>query len=159
MFERFGEFDSAREINELAENLFNENDIDSLKVLAKENGIPEEFVIAYIEGDIPELCDAGTAAIGKLEIEAEKLEPKEIMADWLEYIRCQVMEDDILGFRVRKKGKSLEGCIAYMLQWSYKHQIDIPERIRKEAGMSGRVTIGIPGMERAHELIREYYLR
>ena len=41
MFEKFGEFDSYGEINELAENLLNEGDTESLKVMAKENGIKE----------------------------------------------------------------------------------------------------------------------
>lgn len=44
MFERFGEMSSCREINELAENLLNEGDIQSLKVMAQENGIPEDYV-------------------------------------------------------------------------------------------------------------------
>lgn len=43
MFERFGEMSSCREINELAENLLNEGDIQSLKVMAQENGIPEDY--------------------------------------------------------------------------------------------------------------------
>ena len=34
MFEKFGEFNSFGEINELAENLFNEGDIESLKAMA-----------------------------------------------------------------------------------------------------------------------------
>lgn len=57
MFDKFGEMDSYKEINELAENLFNEGDIDSLRVMAKENGIPDDFVEMYLEGAIPELCD------------------------------------------------------------------------------------------------------
>lgn len=44
MFERFGELESAKEINELAVNLFNEGDMESLRVMAAENGIPEVFV-------------------------------------------------------------------------------------------------------------------
>ena len=40
MFDKFGEMDSYKEINELAENLFNEEDMDSIRELAKENGIP-----------------------------------------------------------------------------------------------------------------------
>ena len=43
MFEKFGEFDSYGEINELAENLLNEGDTESLKVMAKENGIQSEL--------------------------------------------------------------------------------------------------------------------
>lgn len=38
MFDKFGEMDSADEINELAENLLNEGNIDSLEAMAKENG-------------------------------------------------------------------------------------------------------------------------
>ena len=39
MFDKFGEMSSYKEINTLAENLFNENDIENLKEMAKENGI------------------------------------------------------------------------------------------------------------------------
>ena len=39
MFERFGEFDSAEEINLTAEGLKTEGDMESLLVLAEENGI------------------------------------------------------------------------------------------------------------------------
>lgn len=53
MFEKFGEMSSFEEINELAENLFNEGDTESLRVMAKENGIQEEYVTMYLEGDIP----------------------------------------------------------------------------------------------------------
>ena len=44
MFDKFGEMNSYTEINELAANLLQEGDLDSLKELAKENGIPP-FVI------------------------------------------------------------------------------------------------------------------
>ena len=39
MFERFGEFDSAEELNLTAEGLKTEGDMESLLVLAEENGI------------------------------------------------------------------------------------------------------------------------
>ena len=39
MFERFGEFDSYKELNEAAEGQFNEGDEESLRILAAENGI------------------------------------------------------------------------------------------------------------------------
>lgn len=57
MWDRFGELDSYRDINELAQNLFNEGDTDSLKAMAAENGIGQDFVSMYLAGDIPELCD------------------------------------------------------------------------------------------------------
>ena len=72
MFDKFGEFDSFSEINELAENLLNEGDIESLKVVAKENGIQADFVDLYTNGEIPELCDKLTAALGKIDVEADR---------------------------------------------------------------------------------------
>ena len=73
MFDKFGEMSSYKEINTLAENLFNENDIKSLKEMAKENGIAEDFVELYLSGDIIELCDAETAAYGKIDVEVAEL--------------------------------------------------------------------------------------
>ena len=68
MFEKFGEMSSYKEINTLAENLSNEGDLESLRAMAEENGIPGDYVELYINGDIPYLCDIPTAAIGKLDI-------------------------------------------------------------------------------------------
>lgn len=159
MFEKFGEMDSYTEINELAENLFNEGDTESLKAMAKENGIQNEFVQMYLQGDIPALCDPLTAAMGKIDVEVAELKPKEIIADWVEYLRGQCLENEFIAFRVRKKGKSLKGCIADLLKWSFSNQQQVDKDIIKAAGISaGRVTLGIPGMARAKKLIKEYYM-
>lgn len=159
MFEKFGELSSFEEINELAENLFNEGDTDSLKVMAKENGIQKDFVEMYLKGEIPVLCDALTAALGKIDIEAAELKPKEIMEDWVEYLRGQCMEHEELALQVRKKGKSLKACIAALLSWSFKNQQPVDKDIIKAAGVkAGKVTLGIPGMGRAKKIITEYYM-
>lgn len=159
MFDKFGEMNSYKEINELADNLFNEGDQESLKEMAKENGIMQEFVEMYLQGDIPVLCDPLTAALGKIDVEAEELKPKEIMEDWVEYLRGQCMENEILAHQVRKKGKSLKGCIAALLKWSFANQVPVGQDILKEAGVkAGRVTLGIPGMARAKKIITEYYM-
>lgn len=160
MFEKFGEMDSYKEINELADNLFNEQDIDSFKEMAAENGIEECVVALYLFGDIPELCDAESAALGKIEVECKELKPKEIMQDWVEYIKAQCMAQPKIALAVRKKGKSLKGCIAALLDWSFKNQIQIDKDILKAAGVkAGRVTLGIPGMGQAKKIIKEYYLK
>lgn len=159
MFEKFGELNSFGELNELAENLFNEGDIESLKAMAKENGIQNEFVQMYLQGDIPVLCDPLTAAMGKIDVEVAELKPQEIMEDWVEYLRGQCMENEILAFQVRKKGKSLKGCIAALLKWSFANQQQIDKDIIKAAGVStGKVTLGIPGMARAKKIITDYYM-
>ena len=159
MFDKFGEMDTFGEINELAENLFNEGDTASIKTMAKENGIDKEYVEMYLSGDIPVLCDAMTAALGKIDVEVADLKPKEIMEDWVEYLRGQCMENELLAFNVRKKGKSLKGCIAALLMWSFKNQQPNDKGIIKAAGVSaGKVTLGIPGMARAKQIITAYYM-
>lgn len=159
MFDKFGEMSSYKEINTLAENLFNEGDIKSLKEMAKENGIPEDFVELYLSGDIMELCDAETAAYGKIDVEVADLKLKGIMEDWVEYLRVQISDNDLLARQVRKRGKSLKGCIAAILKWSFKNQVPIEKEMLKMAGVSNsKVTLGIPNMGKAKGIILDYYL-
>lgn len=159
MFDKFGELNSFEEINELAENLLNEGDKENLKVMAEENGIQQEFIEMYLQGDIPVLCDPLTAALGKLDVEAAELKPKEIMEDWVEYLRGQCMDNETLARQVRKKGKSLKGCITAILSWSFKNKRQMDKEIIKAAGVSaGNVELGIPGMSRAKKIITEYYM-
>lgn len=159
MFEEFGEFDSYKEINELAENLFNEGDYESIKVLAKENGIEDSFVDLFLQAEEPALCDELYAALGKLDIESAALKPKGIMLDWVDYIKTQCFENNKMAIAVRKKGKSLKECIGALLKWSFENQMPIENEILKAAGVkAGRVTLGIPNMGTAKKIIREYYL-
>lgn len=159
MFEKFGEMNSCQEINELAENLFNENDIDSLKAMAKENGIGQEYVEDYMKGNIFNLCDPLTAALGKLEVEKEELKPTHLMRDWVGYIEGQCLENDDMAAAVRKKGKSLKGCIGELLKYSFSNRIKVDKDIVKAAGIStARVEFGVPGMGEAKQIIRDYYL-
>lgn len=159
MFDKFGEMSSYTEINELAANLLKEGDTDSLKELAKENGIPEDYVEMYLEEAIPTLCDSTSAAIGKIDMECAELKPKELMLDWVEYIKGLCMENEMIAHQVRKKGKTLQGCVAVLLAYSFKNQITVSKEIVKAAKVSaGKVTFGVPGMAKAKELIRDYYL-
>lgn len=158
MYGKFGEMGSADEINELAGNLLTEGDTVSIKTLAEENGIPVEYAEMYISGDIPVMCDAQTAAAGKIDIEAAELKPQDIMADWVEYIKAVCIEDEDMARKVRAKGKTLKGCIGALLKWSFGHQQPVDKDILKEAKVSAsKVTLGIPGQATARKLIREYY--
>lgn len=159
MYERFGEFNSAEEINETAVNLRREGDTESIKVLAKENGIDEDVVEVFLDGALLYLCDVMTAAIGKIDIEAEDMKAKEIMADWADYIKARCFEDENMARAVRRKDKSLKGCIGELLKWSFKNQIPVDASIMKAAGVTaGRCTLGIPGMGTAKQIITKYYL-
>lgn len=159
MFDRFGEYDSAEGINATAVNLRRENDIEGLEALAKENGIDREVLGVFLSGEILYLCDEMTAAIGKIEVEAEAVKCAGIMEDWVEYIKAQCFEKPEVARAVRRKGKSLAGCIAALLEWSFKHQVQVDKEIMKAAGVTaGRCTLGIPGMARAKQIITKYYL-
>ena len=159
MFDRFGEFDSAAEINETAVNLRREGDIESRKVLATENGIDPDILEVFVSGDLIYLCDDMTAALGKLDVEVKNVKCAEIMEDWVEYIRSQCFEHPEMARAVRKKGKSLAGCIAALLHWSFKNQNPVDKEIMKAAGVTaGRCTLGIPGMATAKKIITTYYL-
>lgn len=158
MWDKFGEFDSWEEINKAAEGQKVEGDKEALKELAKENGL-EDNAEDYFDGVIDTLCNPLEAAVGKITVEDNELKTKDIMDDWTKYIINLCSENEEICLAVRKKGKSLKGCIATLLKWSFSHQQQIDKDILKAAGVgASKVTIGIPGMRTAHKLIKEYYL-
>ena len=177
MFEKYGEFNSAEEINRKAEELFNMQDLDGIRALAAENGIPHEFAQAYCEGDLPELCDRLTAAVGKLDMEEQEVVMIGVMEDWLSYIQAQCMESDQMAIAVRRKGRNLKDCLGKLLLWSLMNQKKVDKGVLASAekqikeqkialnkyGMQPRwlqyTSIGIPNMSTARQLIREYYLQ
>lgn len=158
MFDKFGEFDSSDEINRAAAAQRREGDYEAILAIAEENGIDPEDAQDFIDGNVAALVTPLTAAFGKLDIEAAELEPYEIMEDWLGYIRLRCTESPEMAEAVRRRGKSLKGCIAALLTWSFKNQRPVPEEIAKAAGISFRVTLGIPGMGKAKQIITDYYM-
>ena len=177
MFDRFGNFDSVEEINDQAEKLANEGDEDGLKELARENGIPQEAAELYLQGEVLQLVDVTEAAVGKLEVERQELAIEGLLEDWISYIESECMESEKMARAVRRKRKSLNGCIAEMLLDSMLNQKAVDETIlkiveyevkirkidlKKQAGMEPRwikyTKIGFPGMAKARKLIRDYYL-
>lgn len=159
MFDKFGEFDSVEELNAAAEGQKAEGDMEALEALAVENGLDPEDAEDYMNGDVEQLANSCMAAIGKLNVEAEYVKCAEIMGDWLDYIKEQCMDHEEVARAVRKKGKSLEGCIAEILKWSFAHQIPVDSHITSVAGVkANRITIGIPGMATVKKIITSYYL-
>ena len=98
------------------------------------------------------------AAYGKLDVEMEKLNLDGIMKDWLEYIRIQCQESGTMAVAVRRKGKSLKGCIAKLLIWSMENAHPVPQEVLRACKINYRVTLGIPDMGTAKEIIKKYYL-
>ena len=173
MYENFGEFDSAEEINQQAELLFNCGDRSGLYRLAAENGIPREAADAYADCETDVLCDVYDAALGKIDVEASDLGCEEILEDWAEYVKACIMDSEQLARNVRKREYSLKGCIAKLLIWSIQHMEPVDQEIIQEAKKAvkkqdikikgfqinylDRTALGIPGMARAKRMIRAYY--
>ena len=143
LFPIFGEFDSWEEINEAAEGLRQEGDQNGLRTLAAENGLEEEAEL-YLTGDMTELCDPISAALGKIKREKE-FEDNYLADDVAEYLSANC--DDInFALSVRKKGKRLAEAAKRVLEEAKKHR--------------GRID-GTPcwycGPMKGYQLIREYY--
>lgn len=159
MWDKFGEFDSVEELNAAAAGQKEEEDEEALIALAVENGLAKEDAQDYMDGIVEELASPLMAAQGKIKIESAELKPTEIMEDWVQYILMRITESQEMARAVRRKGKSLEGCIAALLMWSFKHQNKVDQKIMKAAGVTaGRCTLGIPGMATAKKIITNYYL-
>lgn len=115
MFDKFGEFDSAEEINQAAAGLLAEGDTENIIVLAKENGLDEEFAQLYIDGELPELTNDLMAAVGKIELERIGITDSffnDMKEDMINYLLTQC-KDDSFARAIRRKGKSLIGCFKH----------------------------------------------
>lgn len=158
MFDKFGEFDSWEELNKAAEGQKEEGDLEALKELAIENGFEAVDAEDYMDGAVPEFCTALLAAESKIRLEKKNLKPEGIMVDWIDYIIGLISDDEKMCLAVRKKGKSLKGCIGQLLKWGNKHMKELDPEIKKAAGFSGNVKLGMPGTLEARKIIKEYYL-
>lgn len=146
MYEVFGEFNSAEEINLAAAGLLNEGDHENILVLAKENGIDEEIAQAYIEGDIPYLTDDMMAAVGKIELEKKDTNDpffEKMKDDMINYLLTSCT-DESFAQAVRKKGKTLNGCFSHC-------KTEIEKALnRNNGGLSSRVVYAMES---------DYYLK
>ena len=158
LFEKFGEMESAEELQKAAEGLLEEGDIDSLKELAKENGFDED--------DVEDWQDFGVeispveAAVGKLKVEAQALAlPKDILInDWVDYVRKMALEDETIAKSVRTKAKSLAECVGKIMAKAFENQWTVPKEVEKNTKIgAGKVTFGVPSEIETRKIIREYY--
>lgn len=167
MFEKFGEFDSAEEINNKAAGLLAAADTDAVRELAKENGLDQEDAEDYIAGTEKALCTGLMAALGKLDIEAADLEIGGILRTWVDYIREMCTDIPGMAEAVRKKGKSLDKCMSKMIRFSFENKARVSDKIvnitkvtqnGKEEPLRGPLYLGFPDMTTAKRIIREYYM-
>lgn len=167
MFDKFGEFDSAEELNRAAAAQKAEGDEEALVAIAKENGIDEEDAEDFMDGVVDALATPLMAAAGKLKIEAEELMLGGILEDWKDQILSECMENEQMQYAVRKKGKSLAGCMAKLIRFAFENKVQVSDKIvnitkvtsnGREEPMRKPLYLGIPNKAQVQNLINEYYL-
>lgn len=158
MFEKFGEFDSYEEINRAAKAQLEEGDLEAIKTIAKENGLDPEDAEDFCTGAIEELTTQSLSAMGKLELEAKDLSLTGALRDWTDFIKQLCLEDEEMAIAVRRKVKSLKGCMAMILKKAFGEKTQLDDRITKAAGLRPPLYISIPRKAQIKEIVREYYL-
>ena len=157
MFDKFGEFDSAEEINRAAAAQLKEGDLDAIKTIAEENGLDPEDAEDFCTGAIDSLTTPLLAAMGKLEMESKDLGLKNMMEDWKNFLIQMCEDDDQMAQAVRKKGKSLEKCMAQILKVSFETNAQLDDRIVRAAGLKPPIYLGIPGKAQIRKIAEKYY--
>lgn len=167
MFDKFGEFDSAEELNRAAAAQFKEGDEKAIYDIAKENGIDTEDAEDYMDGVIEELVTIRSAAMGKLKVESEDLELKGIVSDWKDMLVEECMASEELCVAIRKKDKALKHCLAKLIRFAFENKVQVSNKIvsvtkvthnGKEESLRSPLFLGIPSKADTKKLIREYYL-
>lgn len=158
MFDKFGEFGSAEEINRAADAQKKEGDTEAVKLLAKENGIDKEDTEDYLDGVIEELCTPLTAAIGKIEVEAESMGLFGVFLSWKEVMVDEAIKDPELQMAIRKKGKSLKDAMAAVLTRESKARKAIPGEIARAAKIPANTQVSTMTTKDQKKALLEYYL-
>ena len=164
MFDQYGEFNSAEQINEKAEELKAAGDEQGLKKLAIENGLDADDAIDFMDGVISKLTTPLLAALGKIKIERAEYKIGGTLNDWVRELEEAVTNDEDMAKAVRKKNKSLAGYIAATADYGYTHRTKVDKRIvarcpeiKKIIG-NHEFEIGIPDRLQRKKLLKEYYL-
>lgn len=167
MFDKFGEFDSAEEMNRAAAAQLKEGDTEAIINMALENGIDKQDAEDYIDGYVEDFTTPLLAALGKLDVEEKDLELNGIVKDWKNCIMEMCAEDEALCAAVRRKGKELKHCMASLIKFSFENKVQISDKILDvtEVMHNGKLEkvhkplyLGVPSNADAKRIIREYYL-
>lgn len=161
LFEKYGEFDSAEEINEAAAGQLAEGDTTALNEIARENGIAQQDVLDYIDGYNDTLTTPIDAAWGKIDVEANYLgiDDEHAYIDWCDWMKRECTEDEEFCKAVRKKGKRMAEAFGRILTVAFTRRKPIHNDIIKAAeGIHGRVESSELPMWEIQKIITDYYL-
>lgn len=167
MFEKFGEFDSAEELNRVAGAQRAEGDEEALVSLARENGIDAEDAEDFMDGTVEDFTSPLMAAAGKLKVEAEDIGLGGILSDWKDQIMEMCMDNKSMQIAVRRKGKSLAECMAKLIRFAFENKVQVSDKIvsmtkvthnGKEEAMRKPLYLGIPNKSQVEKIVKGYYL-
>lgn len=167
MFDKFGEFNSAEEINAVAKTKLIDGKKHELYMFAKENGIGVDDVDDFVMGYTGELVTVLSAAVGKIEVESEHLKIDGILKDWTGAILQQCTANQEFSRAVRSKEKSLKGCMAALIKFAFENKVQVSDEIvkvtkivhnGKKEQMRGPLYLGVPNNAQTKKIVREYYL-
>lgn len=161
MFDKFGEFDSAEELNKAAAAQKAEGDLEALLLLAQENGIEKDDAEDYYNGYMDQLCNPMMAAIGKINVERHALDLPTCMEGWI-YMLNEMLAADLraeeLALGIRKKNKKLTDLFGQLLEASSKNRKKVPDAIVKAAKLSGTMYVGDVDHPTFINIVYKFYL-
>lgn len=159
MFEKFGEFDSAEELNTMAATAMEQGETAKVLELAKENGINELDAQDYIDGMSAELCTPLMAAIGKLELEKAELKLPAMMEGMVMMVQGMFETEPELVVAVRKKGKKLAEVLGKILKACSENRKPVPGEVAKAAGFKETIYTGDIDIAEFKKQVKKYYIK
>ena len=157
MFKRFGKM-TFDDLNKTAEGLKMEGDIESLILLAEENGLEKDDAEDYADGVVDTLATPLEAAMGKIKVESEHLNlgcstTLSGMCDLITYV---ISRDEKMQIAVHDPEKSLAKCLGKLVAEASRTRYKLPDEIATAAGIP-TVYMGDISKEHAKEIIKAYY--
>lgn len=156
MFEKFGEFHSAEELNRAAAGLREEGDEASVFALAQENGLDREDAEDYLAGETGELATPALAAAGRIavwsrEMNSQKTDPMERMAEQVIIGMLQTMiTDPDLANAVMRNSSGPRAIYQEIWKEARKHATGTGEN---------RMAVACGTDRQLKEIIRTYFLQ
>lgn len=110
MFDNFGEFDTYETFINKAKALMANADTNSIRDLAKENGLDPEDAEDYITGAMNEITDPGSYAMARIDIELKETKVDKAAAGYIAMMAKQVLlkKGDQAHFRGRHFDKIMK---------------------------------------------------
>lgn len=149
MFDKFGEFESAEELNAAAEGFKTEGDLESLMALAEKNGLDPDDAQDYADGVTDSLATKRTAAMGRIALQKEQE-----LERYIAMAQTMAASDEDIQIQIMKKGKRLQEMHEITLDVARKKAEELYKKNPKE-----RKPISAKGFEtdmQVKKMIRSY---